>query len=185
MSRPNSPRKPGFSLQETPARTTVWTRHSPLRPPCTTSGWPQYSPRTATTLTSRFSDCSRRDVKIWWRKGHFASYAGVAPIEASSGEVVRHRLSLAGNRKLNYARPGRTLEAQPTTARSSRRANPARRLCGASRGASAMPFSGASWRIRWRPLAAPLDNEEPRIPKRRSSQNSSSETVRKGARATL
>jgi transposase len=42
-------------------------------------------------------------VKIWWRKGHFASYAGVAPIEASSGEVVRHRLSLAGNRKLNYA----------------------------------------------------------------------------------
>jgi transposase len=34
-------------------------------------------------------------------KGHFASYAGVAPIEASSGEVVRHRLSLAGNRRLN------------------------------------------------------------------------------------
>jgi transposase len=26
-------------------------------------------------------------------KAHFASYAGVAPIEASSGEVVRHRLS--------------------------------------------------------------------------------------------
>jgi len=36
-------------------------------------------------------------------KGHFASYAGTAPVEASSGEVVRHRLSLAGNRKLNYA----------------------------------------------------------------------------------
>ena len=34
-------------------------------------------------------------------KAHFASYAGVAPIEASSGEVVRHRLSLAGNRNLN------------------------------------------------------------------------------------
>jgi transposase len=32
---------------------------------------------------------------------YFASYAGVAPIEASSGEVVRHRLSLAGNRRLN------------------------------------------------------------------------------------
>ena len=28
-------------------------------------------------------------------------YAGVAPMEASSGEVVRHRLSLAGNRRLN------------------------------------------------------------------------------------
>jgi transposase len=36
-------------------------------------------------------------------KAHFASYTGVAPIEASSGEVVRHRLSRAGNRKLNHA----------------------------------------------------------------------------------
>ena len=35
-------------------------------------------------------------------KAHFASYAGTAPVEASSGEMVRHRLSLAGNRKLNY-----------------------------------------------------------------------------------
>src|SRR5215210_4115712 len=36
-------------------------------------------------------------------KAHFASYAGTAPLEASSGESVRHRLSLLGNRKLNYA----------------------------------------------------------------------------------
>jgi len=36
-------------------------------------------------------------------KAHFASYSGTAPLEASSGEVVRHRLSLAGNRKLNNA----------------------------------------------------------------------------------
>jgi len=36
-------------------------------------------------------------------KAHFASYTGTAPLEATSGEVVRHRLSLAGNRKLNYA----------------------------------------------------------------------------------
>jgi transposase len=36
-------------------------------------------------------------------KAHFASYSGTAPRETSSGEVVRHRLSLAGNRKLNYA----------------------------------------------------------------------------------
>ena len=36
-------------------------------------------------------------------KGHFASYSGTAPLEASSGDVVRRRLSLAGNRKLNYA----------------------------------------------------------------------------------
>jgi transposase len=35
---------------------------------------------------------------------YFASYSGTAPLEASSGEVVRHRLSpLAGNRHLNYA----------------------------------------------------------------------------------
>jgi transposase len=36
-------------------------------------------------------------------KSHFASYSGTAPLEVSSGEVVRHRLSLTGNRKLNYA----------------------------------------------------------------------------------
>jgi transposase len=36
-------------------------------------------------------------------KAHFASYSGTAPMEASSGDVVRHRLSLAGNRHLNYA----------------------------------------------------------------------------------
>jgi len=36
-------------------------------------------------------------------RGHFASYSGTAPVEASSGEVVHHRLSLAGNRHLNYA----------------------------------------------------------------------------------
>jgi transposase len=36
-------------------------------------------------------------------KAHFASYAGTALLEASSGEVVRHRLSLSGNRHLNYA----------------------------------------------------------------------------------
>jgi transposase len=33
----------------------------------------------------------------------FASYCGVAPIEVSSGELQRHRLSRAGDRQLNYA----------------------------------------------------------------------------------
>jgi transposase len=32
----------------------------------------------------------------------FASYSGTAPIEVSSGDVVRHRLSRAGDRQLNY-----------------------------------------------------------------------------------
>jgi transposase len=43
------------------------------------------------------------DVERFPTKAHFASYAGTAPVEASSGKVVRHRLSLGGNRKLNYA----------------------------------------------------------------------------------
>src|SRR5688572_20982302 len=43
------------------------------------------------------------DVGRFPNKEHFASYAGVAPIEASSGEVVRHKVSLAGNRRLNQA----------------------------------------------------------------------------------
>jgi transposase len=43
------------------------------------------------------------DVTRFPTKGHFASYSGTAPVEASSGKVVRHRLSLAGNRHLNYA----------------------------------------------------------------------------------
>jgi transposase len=43
------------------------------------------------------------DVGRFPTKGHFASYSGTAPLEASSGEAVRHRLSLAGNRHLNYA----------------------------------------------------------------------------------
>jgi transposase len=43
------------------------------------------------------------DVARFPTKAHFASYAGTAPVEASSGQVVRHRLSLGGNRKLNYA----------------------------------------------------------------------------------
>ena len=43
------------------------------------------------------------DVARFPTKAHFASYSGTAPVEASSGEVVRHRLSLAGNRHLNYA----------------------------------------------------------------------------------
>jgi transposase len=33
----------------------------------------------------------------------FASYTGTAPIEVSSGDAVRHRLSRAGNRQLNNA----------------------------------------------------------------------------------
>jgi transposase len=95
------------------------------------------------------------NVRRFPTKAHFASYSGTAPVEASSGEMVRHRLSLAGNRKLRVApctwlpsaRLGRTSGAKPTTARRLRRVSPVRRRCGASSGASLMPSSRASWRI--------------------------------------
>jgi transposase len=34
-------------------------------------------------------------------KGHFAAFTGTAPLQASSGDVERHRLSRRGNRQLN------------------------------------------------------------------------------------
>lgn len=34
-------------------------------------------------------------------KGHFASWNGTAPLDASSGDQIRHRLSRAGNRQIN------------------------------------------------------------------------------------
>jgi transposase len=43
------------------------------------------------------------DIRRFATKHRFAAHTGTAPIEASSGEVVRHRLSRAGNRKLNHA----------------------------------------------------------------------------------
>ena len=43
------------------------------------------------------------DVRRFPSKHHFATYTGTAPLEVSSGEVVRHRLSRAGNRQLNHA----------------------------------------------------------------------------------
>jgi transposase len=36
-------------------------------------------------------------------RGHFASWNGTAPIDASSGDHVRHRLSRKGNRQINRA----------------------------------------------------------------------------------
>ena len=36
-------------------------------------------------------------------RGHYASYNATAPIEASSGNKVRHRLNPRGNRQLNWA----------------------------------------------------------------------------------
>jgi transposase len=43
------------------------------------------------------------DVRRFPTKHQFAAHTGTAPLEASSGQVVRHRLSRAGDRKLNHA----------------------------------------------------------------------------------
>ncbi|MEM9893353.1 MAG: IS110 family transposase [Actinomycetota bacterium] len=43
------------------------------------------------------------DVTRFPSKGHYATYNGTAPIEASSGPRQRHRLNPRGNRQLNYA----------------------------------------------------------------------------------
>ena len=85
-------------------------------------------------------------------KAHFASYSGTAPVETSSGAVVRHRLSLAGNRKLNNAlymvaicqarsdaRGGAYYRKKKIAEGKSRK----EALCGASRGTFPMPSSGA------------------------------------------
>jgi transposase len=65
-----------------------------------------------TTLTSVFGISDVLAAKILGHVGdvsrfgssdQFASYTGTAPIEVSSGEVTRHRLSRSGNRSLNNA----------------------------------------------------------------------------------
>lgn len=42
------------------------------------------------------------DVARFSDRNRFASWTGTAPIDASSGEQIRHRLSRAGNRKINH-----------------------------------------------------------------------------------
>jgi transposase len=65
-----------------------------------------------TTLTSLFGVgpliagrilAETGDITRFATKDKFASYNGTAPIDVSSGDQVRHRLSRAGNRKINHA----------------------------------------------------------------------------------
>ena len=55
-------------------------------------------PICAATIIGYTGDVNRFDTKA-----QFASYNGTAPIEASSGARVRHRLNPRGNRTLNFA----------------------------------------------------------------------------------
>lgn len=45
------------------------------------------------------------DISRFPSRAHFASWNGTAPIDASSGDQVRHRLSRAGNRQVNRTLP--------------------------------------------------------------------------------
>ncbi len=42
------------------------------------------------------------DIARFPDRDHFASWTGTAPLDASSGEHIRHRLSRAGNRRMNH-----------------------------------------------------------------------------------
>jgi transposase len=53
-------------------------------------------PSGAARLIGDFADISR-----FTSRAHFASWNGTAPIDASSGDQNRHRLSRAGNRRIN------------------------------------------------------------------------------------
>jgi len=59
-------------------------------------GLPGIGPSGAARLLVEVGDITR-----FPNKGHFASWNGTAPIDASSGDQVRHRLSRAGNRQIN------------------------------------------------------------------------------------
>ena len=82
------------------------------------------------------------DVARFPDRNHFASPAGTAPIDASSGEHTRHRLSRAGNRRLNHvlcmagiAGSATTPPAGPATGASGSSPRPPWKRCGACAGA--------------------------------------------------
>jgi transposase len=54
------------------------------------------SPSGAARLLGDIADIAR-----FASRGHFPSWNGIAPLDASSGDQTRHRLSRAGNRRIN------------------------------------------------------------------------------------
>ena len=80
------------------------------------------------------------DITRFPDRDHFASYTGTAPIEASSGDVHRHRLNRGGNRQLNCALHLIAVcqirdplpQPRPTTGANSTRPRPPRRPVAAS-----------------------------------------------------
>ncbi len=92
------------------------------------------------------------DVARFATKDKFASYNGTAPIDASSGDQFRHRLSRAGNRRINHALhmmavtqiryPG--TDGAPYYERKRPSARPRRKRCAASSGGCPTRSAGSS-----------------------------------------
>jgi Transposase IS116/IS110/IS902 family len=91
------------------------------------------------------------DISRFPDRGHFASWTGTAPIDASSGQHLRHRLSRAGNRRPATSSPWPGSSSCATTPRAARitgasapRARPRWKPCAACGGACLTPSAG-SW----------------------------------------
>ena len=90
------------------------------------------------------------DIARFPDRNHFASWTGTAPIDASSGQHIRHRLSRAGNRRPTtcFTSPGSsscatTPQAAPTTGASAPPGRPRWKPCAACGGACPMPSTGS------------------------------------------
>ena len=86
------------------------------------------------------------DVARFPDRNSFASWTGTAPLDASSGEQIRHRLSRAGNRRMNHmihiAAIGQIrldTAAAPATDASAPPARPRSKLCAARSDGSPTP----------------------------------------------
>jgi transposase len=78
------------------------------------------------------------DVARFPSRSHFASWNGTAPIDASSGQHIRHRLSQAGNRRINHmlymagiVQLRNDTEGRPTTGADSSSPRPRWKRCAA------------------------------------------------------
>jgi transposase len=107
------------------------------------------------------------DVARFESTAHFASYTGTAPVEASSGDIRRHRLNRVGNRQLNtalhtaalvQARDGKP-ELCSTTTGTSPRTRPPTKLSAASNGSHRTSCSATSSTIETDNSPPPLDTE--------------------------
>ncbi len=107
------PRTPlGSTLRRLAADVLTDLRRLDRRIADTTKDLAEAVAASGTTLTTLLGIGDLMAAKILARTGSihrfrsaaaFASFCGVAPIEVSSGDVQRHRLSRAGDRQLNYA----------------------------------------------------------------------------------